>query len=307
MSGMEKWKHLHIPFADIKKATKDFQKEIGRGGYGRVYEGILLISEKYMKVAVKRLNEKYGQGLKEFLNEIDLLSGQQHENLITLIGYCDEGHERIIVYEFAEHGSLDIYFRFGNANDTLTWLQRLKIVVDAARGLDHLHNHLQKKQVIIHRDIKSSNILLDDRWVAKISDFGLSKSTFSDLDRSTVITHACGTHGYVEPEVKRIFTATKKSDVYSFGMVLFEVLCGRLCNLKYEDANTLSAELAQTHYVHDKLDDIIDPTLKEQMNPDALSKFSAIAYKCLQARKQRPLMNVVKEELEETLKIQVRL
>ncbi|KAI7738323.1 hypothetical protein M8C21_026770 [Ambrosia artemisiifolia] len=303
MSGMEKWKHLQIPFGKIKEATNNFKKETGRGGYGSVYEGHLLINGINTKVAVKRLNEKGQQGLKEFLNEIDLLCGQQHENIITLVGYCDEGNEKIIVYEFAERGSLDYYFRFKNANYTLPWLQRLKIVVDVARGLDHLHNHLPKKQVIIHRDIKTSNILLDHNWVAKISDFGLSKTTVTGFDRSTVVTYACGTPGYVEPELKCYFTANPKSDVYSFGMLLFEVLCGRLCNVPYgKDEERLSAEVAEKY--KDKLDNIIDPGLREEMDPNALRMFSAIAYKCLQRREQRPLMNFVKKELEETLKIQ---
>ncbi|KAJ0624423.1 putative protein kinase RLK-Pelle-CrRLK1L-1 family [Helianthus annuus] len=315
MSGMEKWEHLHIPFAKIKEATKDFIKEIGKGGYGSVYEGHLKINKKrntevdvvvddgeVVKVAVKRLNEKGQQGLKEFLNEIDLLSGEQHENIITLVGYCDEGNEKIIVYEFAERGSLDFYFRFKNGKYTIPWVQRLKIVVDVARGLDYLHNHLQKKQVIIHRDIKTSNILLDHNWVAKISDFGLSRVT--DSERSTVVTYACGTLAYVEPELKD-FTAHPKADVYSFGLLLFEVLCGRLCNVKYEEDEILSAKVFEEYYTKGKLINIIDPSLKEQMNPNVLSKFSAIAYKCLLSREQRPKMDVVKKELEETLKIQV--
>ncbi|KAJ0793720.1 putative protein kinase RLK-Pelle-LRR-I-1 family [Helianthus annuus] len=306
MSGMEKWKHLHIPFREIKEATKDFIKEIGKGGYGSVYEGHLKINGKDTKVAVKRLNETSQQGLKEFLNEIDLLSDKQHENIITLVGYCNEGNEKIIVYEFAERGSLDFYFRFRNGKYTIPWVQRLKIVVDVARGLDHLHNHLQKKQVIIHRDIKTSNILLDHNWVAKISDFGLSKSTVTGFGRSTIVTYACGTPGYVEPELNHYFIANPKSDVYSFGLLLFEVLCGRLCNVKYEEDEILSAKVFKEYYTKGKLNNIIDPSLKEQMNPKALSKFSEIAYKCLMDREQRPMMDVVKKELEETLRIQVR-
>ncbi|KAJ0816654.1 putative protein kinase RLK-Pelle-CrRLK1L-1 family [Helianthus annuus] len=157
-----------------------------------VYKGELSVDGKPTTVAVKRLNEQYGQGLKEFLTEIQLLTGQNHPNLIALIGYCDEGKEKIIVYEYAENGSLDKYLRRDNTVRVLSWLERLKICVDAARGLSHLHYHVGKYQSIIHRDIKSSNILLDRNWIAKISDLGLSKLSLSGLNRSSVISNACG-------------------------------------------------------------------------------------------------------------------
>ncbi|KAL8200149.1 hypothetical protein R6Q57_011488 [Mikania cordata] len=306
MSGMKKWEHLKKSFAEIKSATKDFGKITGKGGFGYVYEGELLINGKYIKVAVKRLNDQFGQGLKEFLTEIQLLSGQHHENIINLVGYCDDGKEKIIVYEYAEHGSLDRYIRRSDTNYTLNWLERLKIVAGAARGLDHLHSHVGKQQAIIHRDIKSSNILLDHNWVAKISDLGLSKLTFSGFGTSTIISQACGTLNYLEPEYIRTGFLTKRSDVYSFGMVLFEVLCGRLCYLRDKDGILLLADVAKEYYTNDNLDKIIDPVLREQMSPDSLRKFSAIAYKCLQNRAHRPLMDVVKKELEEALKIQIQ-
>ncbi|GKE27575.1 serine-threonine/tyrosine-protein kinase catalytic domain-containing protein [Tanacetum coccineum] len=125
-------------------------------------------------VAVKRLNDRSGQGLKEFLTEIQLLSGQQHPNLVSLVGYCDEGREMSIVYEYAERESLDWFIRCSSST-TLTWLQRLKICTNAARGLDHLHSHIGGHQTVIHSDIKSSNILIDENWVGKISGLGLSK------------------------------------------------------------------------------------------------------------------------------------
>ncbi|KAK9050511.1 hypothetical protein SSX86_030519 [Deinandra increscens subsp. villosa] len=303
---MEKWEHLRIPLADIVHATNGFQKEIGRGGYGSVYEGELDFNGKLTKIAVKKLNETHGQGLKEFLTEIDLLSGQQHENIITLIGYCDEGKEMIIVYEHAEHGSLDRYIRCSNTTGyTLTWLERLRIVVGAARGLDHLHNHLHNNQVIIHRDIKSSNILLDQSWVAKISDLGLSKSTFSGFGRTTVVSHACGTSGYVEPEYIHYGLVSRKSDVYSFGMVLFEVLCGRLCTIRGNDGILLLADVAKEHFRDNKLDMLIDSSLRKQMSQHVLGRYSTIAYKCLLGRNDRPSIVNVKKELEETLNLEV--
>ncbi|KAJ0442215.1 putative protein kinase RLK-Pelle-CrRLK1L-1 family [Helianthus annuus] len=308
MSVLKESQHLKIPLQEIEIATKTFQECIGKGGYGMVYKGELLLHGKLTTIAVKRLNEKFGQGLKEFLTEIQLLTGQNHPNLISLLGYCDDGNEKIIVYEYAEHGSLDHYLRRNNKIYALTWLERLKICVDAARGLNHLHNHVGKHQAIIHRDIKSSNILLDHNWVAKISDFGLSKLTLSGLDRSHVISNACGTYGYCEPEYFSTGIVKKESDVYSFGMVLFEVFCGRVCFIKDDDGFLLSAPLVKDYYKKKKLDEIVDPTLREQMSFESMNQFSSIAYQCLHNdRDQRPPMNLVKKELEELLKMEVSL
>ena len=199
MSGLRDSEHLKLQLQDIQLATNNFKTCIGKGGYGWVYKGQLHIAGKPTTVAVKRLNKHFGQGLKEFLTEIYLLTGQNHPNLISLLGYCDDGKEKIIVYEYAEHGSLDRYLN--NTNRTsLTWRERLRICIEVARGLDHLHNHAGTHQAIIHRDIKSSNILLDENWVAKISDLGLSKLSLAGLDRSAVISNPCGTLEYCEPE-----------------------------------------------------------------------------------------------------------
>ncbi|KAJ9559453.1 hypothetical protein OSB04_014067 [Centaurea solstitialis] len=305
MSGLREAEHLKLQLQEIRLATNNFETCIGKGGYGWVYKGQLSIAGKPTTVAVKRLNEQLGQGLKEFLTEIQLLTGQNHPNLISLLGYCDEGNEKIIVYEYAERGSLDKYLISSNAKYApLTWLERLRICIDAARGLDHLHNHVGKHQTIIHRDIKSANILLDENWVAKISDLGLSKLSLAGLNRSAVISHACGTPGYCEPEYIITGIVKRESDVYSFGMVLFEVLCGRLCSYKH-DGLLLSARLAKEYYEKKKLIEIIDPLLREQMSWESMNKFSAIAYRCvLDDRRHRPPINLVVQELVGSLRIQ---
>ncbi|KAL8237239.1 hypothetical protein R6Q59_018320 [Mikania micrantha] len=306
MSVFKESQHLKISLEEIETATKNFQECIGKGGYGMVYKGQILIDGKLTTVAVKRLNEQFGQGLKEFLIEIQLLTGQNHPNLISLLGYCDEGKEKIIVYEYAEHGSLDRYLRRNKRTCVLNWLERLKICVDAARGLNHLHNHVGKHQTIIHRDVKSSNILLDHNWVAKISDLGLSKLSLSGLNRSSVVSHACGTHGYCEPEYFSTGVVKKESDVYSFGMVLFEVVCGRMCVVMDDDGFMLSAPLVKDYYQKKKLDEIVDPALSHQISFESMNKFSSIAYQCLHDdRKQRPPMHLVKKELEELLKMEL--
>nr|GEW97560.1 serine-threonine/tyrosine-protein kinase catalytic domain-containing protein [Tanacetum cinerariifolium] len=308
MSMPNEWQHLRIPFGEIEVATENFKTFIGRGGYGWVFKGKLLVSGKETVVAVKRLNDQFGQGLKEFLTEIQLLSGQQHPNLISLVGYCDEGKEKSIVYEYAERGSLDQYIRRARKTTytTLTWLQRLKICTDAARGLDHLHSHVGAYRTIIHRDIKSSNILIDENWVGKISDLGLSKLSITGFGMSVIVSNGCGTQGYCEPEYYTTGFVTKKSDVYSFGVVLFEVLCGRLCLIDSDDGFSLSGISAKEHYKNNTLDKIIDQSLTEHIGSYSMTKFSEIAYKCLHDdRKQRPAMDVVMKELEEALKYQV--
>ncbi|KAL8237238.1 hypothetical protein R6Q59_018319 [Mikania micrantha] len=271
-----------------------------------VYKGQLSVDGRSTPVAVKRLNEQFGQGLKEFLIEIQLLTGQNHPNLISLLGYCDEGNEKIIVYEFAEHGSLDQYLRRNNTIYGLTWLERLKICVNAARGLNQLHNHVGEHQTIIHRDIKSSNILLDHNWVAKISDLGLSKLSLSGLDRSAVVSHACGTRGYCEPEYFSTGIVKKESDVYSFGVVLYEVFCGKLCLVDDGMGFLLSGPLAKEYYIKKKVSEIVDPGVREQMSLESMNKFATIAYYCLHDdRRERPTMDLVTKELEELFQIQL--
>ncbi|GJR01543.1 serine-threonine/tyrosine-protein kinase catalytic domain-containing protein [Tanacetum coccineum] len=279
---------------------RNSEEENCHGGYGVVYKGVLSINGKDTTVAVKRLDMQFGQGLKEFLTEIQLLSGQEHPNLISLLGYCNHGKEKILVYEYAARGSLDSYIR-RNSSTNLTWLGRLKICADAARGLDHLHNHLGRHRMIIHRDIKSSNILIDENWVAKISDLGLSKLGVTGFGMSDIVTNGCGTHGYCEPEYFNTAVVTKKSDVYSFGIVLFEVLCGRLC-LTGSDGFILSEKSVKDYYNRGNLVKIIDPNLREHMGSYSITKFSEIAYRCLhEDRQRRPAMDIVVKELEEVL------
>ncbi|GJT56368.1 serine-threonine/tyrosine-protein kinase catalytic domain-containing protein [Tanacetum coccineum] len=310
MSIIKNWEYLKIPFEKIDVATEKFKTRIGGGGYGVVYKGVLSIDGKDTAVAVKRLNEQFGQGLKEFLTEIRLLFGQEHPNLMSLLGYCDDENENIIVYEYAAPRSLDRYIRHNNRDKssiTLTWLERLKICADVARGLDHLHNHLGGHRMIIHMDIKSSNILIDENWVAKMSDLGLSKLGVTGLGMSDIVTNGCGTHGYIEPEYHTSAVVTKKSDVYTFGIVLFEVLCGRLCIIEPDNGFILSGESVKEYYNKGDVIKIIDPSLREHMGSYSMTKFSEIAYRCLHDdREQRPALDIVAKELEETLNVHVK-
>nr|XP_043609186.1 uncharacterized protein LOC122581101 isoform X2 [Erigeron canadensis] len=308
MSLLEDLKSLLIPFGDIKEATKNFTTEIGKGGYGHVYKGELLLSGKLTTVAVKRLHDLpvgiSGQGLKEFLTELQLLTRYKHPNLISLIGFCNEGEENILIYEYAKHGSLDKYLSTAESRRTLTWKRRLDICVDAARGLNFLHNEAAANERVIHRDIKSANVLLDENWKAMISDLGLSKLGRANENVTYLITNACGTDGYCDPVYRKSGILTKESDVYSFGVVLFEVLCGRLSFIDVHNESRFLPELAQSCYKKGQINEIMDPELQNQVDSDSLKKFSQIAFKCIHnTRKQRPSMRWVLKKLEELEKI----
>ncbi|KAJ0919203.1 putative protein kinase RLK-Pelle-CrRLK1L-1 family [Helianthus annuus] len=304
MSLIEDLHHLRIPFKDIKEATQNFTTLIGRGGYGPVFRGQLSLSGELTVVAVKQLqtDQRSAQGIKEFLTEIQMLSRYKHPNIVSLVRFCQKGNERFLVYEYAEHGSLDKYLRPMKNRCPLTWRQRISICVDAARGLNHLHNHVAKNQRVIHRDIKSGNILLDHNWKAMIADFGLSKLGRANESVTYVITNACGTYGYCDPAYINSGILTKESDVYSFGVVLFEVLCGRLCFKNGEEEYL--APLAQRYYEQKMLGIITDDDLKKYMNSYSMNIFSEIAYKCLlDDRKQRPSMGLVLKKLEKALEV----
>ncbi|KAL8246202.1 hypothetical protein R6Q59_007418 [Mikania micrantha] len=306
MAFMKEFHHLEIKLEDIKSATKNFDDEniIGIGGFGKVYKGSISRSTGRIMVALKRLDRRYGQGDPEFLKEIMMLSRYKHENLISLLGFCNDDGEKILVYEHALHGSLD---RHLNAT-SLTWMQRLKICLAAARGISYLHDPSGTQQRVLHRDIKSANILLDESWNAKVSDFGLSKMGPANQQYTYLISNFVGTPGYLDPQYLEMYFLTKESDVYSFGVVLFEVLCGRLC-FEYNDGRFHSlVKMWKQSYEQKKLDHIIFQDLNQQMDPRSLEIFSNIAYQCLQdTYNQRPTMTRVVEELEIALKIQEEL
>ncbi|PWA93618.1 protein kinase-like domain, Phloem protein 2-like protein [Artemisia annua] len=304
-SFVTEFKHLEIQLEDIISATNNFDesKVIGRGGFGKVYAGELSHSQSEEKslVAIKRLDRRYGQGDTEFFKEIRMLSCYRHENLISLLGFCCQGGEMILIYEHASGGSLDCLL----GSTDLTWTQRLRICIDAAKGLSFLHDPNGTQQRVLHCDIKSANILLDKNMTAKVSDFGLSKMGPANQQYSILITSAVGTPGYCDPLYMQMYTLTKESDVYSFGVVLFEVLCGRLC---FEISNgqlKVYVPLWRKCYEENKLHEIILQDLRQQMDPSSMKTFSDIASQCLRnAREERPTMSRVVEELEIALESQ---
>nr|XP_043606840.1 uncharacterized protein LOC122578857 [Erigeron canadensis] len=305
MALVKELEHLKISLDAINLATNSFGVEnfIGVGGFGKVYKGEITDKKGLTQtVAIKRLDRKHGQGEHEFLTEIMMLSRYRHKNLVSLLGFCDEGEEKILVYEYEFNGSLEKYL---SSND-LTWVQRLKICIGAARGLEYLHNPFGTQQRVLHRDVKSSNVLLDHFWEAKISDFGLSKIGPANQEFTFLVSTVVGTLGYCDPLYAETGILTKESDVYSFGVVLFEVLCGRLCiGNRDDDPNRLLARLAQRCYEKGTLEDIIFNGLREQMEPKSLEAFSSIAYQCLRReREERPTMADVLAELEQAFEYQ---
>ncbi|KAG5547261.1 hypothetical protein RHGRI_013062 [Rhododendron griersonianum] len=219
-----------IPLCHILKATNDFDDALvtGTGGFGKVYKANIDDGATTTVVAIKRLSANSRQGATEFWTELELLSKFRHANLVSLIGYCNEYREMIIVYEYMAKGTLADHLyktstreESGGSRSHLTWEQRLNICLDAGRGLDYLHNG-----GIIHRDVKSTNILLDEYLVAKVSDLGISKSMTTYLT-THVSTNVKGTFGYLDPDYSLTHRLTRKSDVYAFGVVLLEVLSGR--------------------------------------------------------------------------------
>ncbi|KQK23907.1 probable receptor-like protein kinase At5g24010 [Brachypodium distachyon] len=303
---------LHISLSEIRAATEGFHERnlIGVGGFGNVYKGAL---HDGTPVAVKRAMRASKQGLPEFQTEIVVLSGIRHRHLVSLIGYCDDQAEMILVYEYMEHGTLRSHlYGFDDDDDNsepLSWKQRLEICIGAARGLHYLHTGYSEN--IIHRDIKSTNILLgseDGVLVAKVADFGLSRigPSFGETHVSTAVK---GSFGYLDPEYFKTQQLTDRSDVYSFGVVLFEMLCARPVIDQSLDRDQINiAEWAVRMHGQGQLGKIVDPRMAMAaggVDENSLRKFAETAEKCLaDYGVDRPSMGDVLWNLEYCLQLQ---
>ncbi|CAH1418869.1 unnamed protein product [Lactuca virosa] len=294
--------------SEIQIATQDFNEHlvIGRGGFGKVYKGAIKIGLNDVVAAIKRLHVDSCQGASEFWAEVEMLSRLRHCNLASLLGYCNEGEEMIVVYEYMPLGTLESFLHKKPVTSSHSWLLLLKICIGAARGLDYLHTGTGTKQGIIHRDVKSSNILLDENYAAKISDFGLAKVSPTNQTHTYVSTGVKGTFGYMDPRYFYTSKLTRKSDVYAFGVVLFEALCGRpAVDTSLEEEKWGLAAWAQSSIKDGKLSQIVDSRLKDQISTNCLKEFAQIAVSCIHAHaNQRPIMSEVVAKLELALSLQ---
>lgn len=281
-------------FRELATATKNFRQEclIGEGGFGRVYKGKLEKTEQI--VAVKQLDRNGLQGNREFLVEVLMLSLLHQENLVNLIGYCADGDQRLLVYEYMPLGSLeDHLLEIPSEQKPLDWSKRMKIALGAAKGLEYLHD--KANPPVIYRDLKSSNILLDADFNAKLSDFGLAKLGPVG-DKTHVSSRVMGTYGYCAPEYQRTGQLTVKSDVYSFGVVLLELITGRRAidtTRPTREQNLVSWAEPVFKDPH-KFPELADPLLHGDFSIRALNQAIAVAAMCLhEEAPARPLMSDV--------------
>eukprot|EP00258_Populus_trichocarpa_P039785 XP_024455804.1 probable leucine-rich repeat receptor-like protein kinase At5g49770 isoform X3 [Populus trichocarpa] len=284
-------------FDEITKSTNNFSEanHIGSGGYGMVYRGMLPTGQL---IAIKRCRQGSVQGGLEFNAEIEVLSRVHHKNIVNLVGFCFERGEQMLIYEFVRNGSLRDSLS-GLSGIWLDWRRRLKVALGAARGLAYLHELVNPR--IIHRDVKSANILLDECLNAKVGDFGLSKP----MDNSELIlasTQVKGTMGYIDPEYQKTLLLTEKSDVYGFGVVLLELVSGRkpLERGKYLVAE-VSSSLDRKKDLYN-LHELLDPSIGLDTKPKGLDKILDLAMKCVQEKgSDRPTMGEVVKEIENIL------
>lgn len=287
-------------YQELEQATGGFGKEyeVGKGSFSCVYRGVL--GDGRM-VAVKRaaaMPTQQQKDLNEFRNELDLLSRLNHAHLLNLLGFCDDREERLLVYEFMPNGTLHEQLHGTNNRHQLGWVRRVTIAVQAARGLEYLHGYACPP--VIHRDIKSSNILLDDEWNARVSDFGLS--LLGPMDSESPLSELpAGTFGYLDPEYYRLHYLTTKSDVYSFGVLLLEILSGRKAiNMHYDESNIV--QWAVPLIKDGQVLRVLDPRLETPPNLDAIHKIARVAARCVKMRgKDRPSMDKVTTSLERAL------
>lgn len=289
--------------AEIKAATSNFSTQIGAGGFGPVYYGKLANGRE---VAVKVSDMNSRQGAAEFNNEVQLLSRVHHRNLVSLLGYCQEDGKQMLVYEYLHKGTVREHL-WGSplaTKEPLDWKQRLDVSLNAAQGLEYLHTGCSP--IIIHRDIKSSNILLTDKYVAKVADFGLSRLGPEESSGAThVSTVVKGTAGYLDPEFWSTNHLSERSDVFSFGVVLLEVLCGRqpINNGLPDKSQSNIVEWVRNSLLAGDIESILDPAVRDcHPNMDSVWKVAELAIQCVEPRGiHRPWMRDVVKELREAI------
>ncbi|CAL5092943.1 unnamed protein product [Urochloa decumbens] len=300
--GSNIFENRKFTYKELKLMTANFREEIGRGGFGAVFLGYL---EDESPVAIKLRSKTSSQGDKEFLAEAQHLTRVHHKNLVSLIGYCKDKKHMALVYEYMPGGNLEDRLRGdASAATPLTWHQRLKIALDSAQGLEYLHKSCQPP--LIHRDVKTKNILLSADLEAKIADFGLMKA-FADEFKTHVTTMPAGTLGYLDPEYYNTSQLSEKSDVYSFGVVLLELITGQPPAVPISSTESIHIAL----WVRQKLSEgdiasIADPRMRGEYDVNSVWKVADLALKCKELpSRERPAMADIVAELKESLELQV--
>lgn len=300
LSGMPEFSHLGwghwFTLRDLEIATERFSKEnvIGEGGYGVVYRGYMVNGTA---VAVKKLLNNLGQAEKEFRVEVEAIGHVRHKNLVRLLGYCIEGTHRMLVYEYVNNGNLEQWLHGAMRQyGYLTWEARMKVLLGTAKALAYLHEAIEPK--VVHRDIKSSNILIDDNFNAKISDFGLAK--LLGAGKSHITTRVMGTFGYVAPEYANSGLLNEKSDVYSFGVVVLEAITGRDPVDYGRPADEVNlVDWLKMMVGSRRSEEVVDPTIETRPSTSALKRALLTALRCVDPDShKRPKMSQVVRMLE---------
>ncbi|AET02745.1 putative protein kinase RLK-Pelle-DLSV family [Medicago truncatula] len=290
-------------YSSIIVATNGFSSEnkLGQGGFGPVFKGILPSGQE---VAVKKLSKTSGQGMTEFRNELTLICKLQHTNLVQLIGHCIHEQERILIYEYMPNKSLDFFLFDSTRRKLLNWNKRFNIIEGIAQGLLYLHKYSRLR--IIHRDLKASNILLDDNMNPKISDFGVARM-FTKQETEANTNRIVGTYGYMSPEYAMEGVFSTKSDVYSFGVLLLEIISGEKCNSMYcEDRALNLVGHAWELWKEGVVLQLVDPLLNESFSEDEVLRCVHIGLLCVEENADdRPTMSNVISMLTNKIKVDV--
>ncbi|XP_062074344.1 probable LRR receptor-like serine/threonine-protein kinase At1g51810 [Humulus lupulus] len=290
-------------YSEVLKITNNFERILGKGGFGSVYHGIIDDDNTQTQVAVKVLSSTSSQGYQQFQAEVQLLMKVYHRNLTSLVGYCNEGVDQMaLIYEYMPNGDLGSHLKSGDSNvNVLSWERRIRIAMDAAQGLEYMH--IGCKPPIIHRDVKTANILLTENFLAKLADFGLSR-VFPNDSGTHVSTGVVGTPGYLDPEYHITNWLSETSDIYSYGVVLLEIITNQPAIIKISgsDERIHISEWVKSTIDNGAITSVVDPRLQGSFDTNSAWKAVEIGLACVSSTpRERPNMSEVVNGLKQCL------